>query len=129
MIRLRLVTIAVAVSAEAVVVAGCGSSGSGELSGDVALYRPTGTGSDMAQLEGRLLRAGGCTYVETSGGERVLPVFPDDAVWSDDVLQVDGAGYRLGEQVSLTGGVASGDFGDYVPSGCVEGVERWVVGR
>ena len=59
----------------------------------------------------------------------MLPVFPDDAVWSDDVLQVGGVGYRLGEEVSLTGGLASGDFGDYVPSGCDDGVERWAVGQ
>ena len=118
-----------AVLAGAVVAAGCGSSGSGELSGDIALYRPTGGGSDMALLEGWLLRADGCTYVEDADGGRVLPVFPDDAVWSDDVLQVGGVGYRLGEEVSLTGGLASGDFGDYLPSGGDDAVERWAVGQ
>ena len=59
----------------------------------------------------------------------MLPVFPDDAVWSDDVLEVGWVGYRLGEEVSLTGGLAAGDFGEYVPSGCDEGVERWAVGQ
>ena len=118
---------AVAVLAGAVVAAGCGSSARGDLSGDIALYRPTGDGGDAALLQGWLLRADGCTYVETADGERVLPVFPDDAVWSDDVLQVGGVGHRLGEELSLTGGSAAPDFGDYVPSGCADDVERWAV--
>ena len=110
------------------VVTGC-SGEPGRLSGDIALYRPTGNGGDTALLEGELVRDGGCTYLRTDHGERWLPIFPADAVWRDDSIESGGRRYRQGSTVGLAGSEGRRDLADHLPDGCADDVPAWMVAR
>jgi hypothetical protein len=81
-----------------------------------------------------LIHEGGCFYVATSEGGRVLPIFPNDSVESSGrTLTYAGTDYAPGQELALGGGV-SPRKSDVVkvatiPSGCADDVELWVVSQ
>lgn len=94
-------------------------------SGPLAVYRASGEGGDAAQLEGRLTKRDGCVVVESGSGAGAVtvPVFPDEATWTDDGLAFAGRIYEEGTSVSMDGGGggdATSDSTTYVPAACAD---------
>lgn len=118
-----------AVAGLALVLAGCGADTSVPVSGPVAVYEPTGEGGDSARFDGVLEMTDGCVTVR-SPEDRVVPVFPDEAVWSAGELSFRGHTYVPGDRVALGGGHSDG-FGDsataYVPAACDPATPVWIV--
>lgn len=93
---------------------------------DLAIRPSSGsTEGDSALLTGVLRHQDGCTFVDSTAGAPVVPVFAEGTVsWSGDTLTFSGAlsaeGKAVaGDTVSLAGGAAQGMAEDWsVPDGC-----------
>jgi hypothetical protein len=95
---------------------------------DVATYEPAGPGGNAALLPGTLSSDGGCVIIVDDFGVVWLPVFPANALWTDDSVSHGGRELVIGEPVELGGGEASGiDPGWSVPDTCPDDVSIWVV--
>lgn len=94
-------------------------------SGPVAVYESSGEGGAAALVEGRLTERDGCVVVESGSGAGAVtvPVFPDEATWTDDGLAFAGRTYEEGTSVSMGGGGggdAMSDSTTYVPAACAD---------
>ena len=89
--------------------------------GPLAMY-PKPSGGLEEQLTGTLTLTDACVLVSTDDAHTALPVFPTgSATWEDDVLTYDDKPYRIGDEITLTGGVvAENQLGPmtYIPDGC-----------
>jgi hypothetical protein len=95
---------------------------------DVATYEPAGPGGDAALLMGTLSSDGGCVTLIDDSGEVWLPVFPENASWTDDSVSVGGRDHVIGEPVELGGGGGSRIDPEWsIPDGCPDDVSIWVV--
>lgn len=111
------------------VLAGCGSDSSLPTTGPVGVYEAVGEGGASAEFEGTLKYNDGCVTVVASqpGGEReVVPLFPDEAEWTNNELRFRDESYRSGSRVSLGGSLGS-DASAYVPSACDANLPTWIV--
>jgi hypothetical protein len=115
-----------------VTLAACGSGA--EAPEDAATYEPHGEGGNAALLEGTLTHEGDCFYVDTTEGERFLPIFPSDSVeTSGSTLTYADTAFEPGEGIALGGGETprTADIAEAanVPSGCDQDVALWVVSQ
>ena len=115
-----------------VMLVACG--GASEAPEGVATYEPHGEGGNAALLEGMLTHEEDCFYVDTTEGERFLPVFPSDSVeTSGRTLTYAGTGFEAGAGIALGGGETprTADIAEAaeIPSGCARDVALWVVNQ
>jgi len=107
----------------------CSGEPTPEPPADVAYHRSDIGPRDeqpAAELAGILVRSGGCTYVELSTGDLIVPVFPDVGIrWDEESLVVGRRTYPLGDEVSFSGGGTTG-LGT-VPLGCDSEASRFAV--
>ncbi|MFT2753956.1 hypothetical protein [Clavibacter sp. Sh2088] len=96
-------------------------------SAEIATYRDDG-GAMEALLTGTLVERGGCLYLETpgyapdGGSAYWLPILPERTTrWDGTTLTLGDESHRVGDEVSLGGGVSSEPTSPYDLSG-MEGI-------
>jgi len=115
-----------------VTLSACG--GGAEAPDSVATYEPHGEGGNTALLEGTLTHEDDCFYVDTTDGERFVPIFPTGSVeTSGSTLTYAGADYAPGQGIALGGGESprTADVAREanMPTGCAQDVALWVVSQ
>lgn len=132
----RRFTIVMVTCSLALFTAGCSQSPSSEIEGQgLSTYEASpGDGGDSALLEGTLMDAGGCLYVETPEGQSVIPILPAGQVsWDGQVLEIDQRAVEkqtveVGGSISVGGGYRTGGVSDYpVPEDCPDDFEHFQV--
>lgn len=102
---------------------------------DLALRPSSGsTEGDSALLTGVLRHEDGCTFVDSTAGGPVVPVFAEGtASWSGETLKFSGASIGVGkavagDTVNLGGGGAQGIAEDWsIPEACRSYGTYWIV--
>ncbi|CAQ02403.1 hypothetical protein ACR8AL_12795 [Clavibacter sepedonicus] len=96
-------------------------------SAEIATYRDDGDGME-ALLTGTLVERDGCLYLETpgyapdGGSAHWLPILPERTTrWDGTTLALGDESHRVGDEVSLGGGVSSEPTSPYDLSG-MEGI-------
>lgn len=99
----------------------------------LALY-PASPESHQALLRGRLVREGGCVYLEGEDGERYLAALPSPGTrWLPDGagVEIEGRAVPLGARVEVAGGETrvGGDSVDWVqaPAASCDDDLMWIV--
>lgn len=114
-------------------VSGCGSGpdtrpAPGQ-SPPLATYVTSGSGSDSAALQGKLLLDAGCLYMEAPDGTDWIPAFPVDEVeWENGKLLYQGSSYGPGDEILLGGGTGNQLEGVSRPGSCRD-TNVWQVGQ
>ncbi len=110
-----------------VLLAGCGSAG--ESREDTATYPPADSaGGNAALLTGALTSQSGCLVLVDDFGTTWIPVFPADARWRDDQVELGSGSVRVGGDAQLPGGEASSPGAEWkVPESCPSSAPYWVV--
>jgi len=98
-------------------------------SSPLATYVTSGSGSDSAALQGKLLLDAGCLYMEAPDGTDWIPAFPVDEVeWENGKLLYQGSSYGPGDEILLGGGTGNQLEGVSRPGSCRD-TNVWQVGQ
>lgn len=112
---------------------GCSKPGLTVFADEVAVYDDP-RGGMAARLEGTLLADGGCLYVQTTEGQKILPICVRGRVgWDGTTLRTADSHLSAGEPIALGGGnsrveddwLQRADV--HVPTGCSTSVQAFAV--
>jgi hypothetical protein len=108
------------------------TAASGDHPSPLASYHPRE--GLAASLDGRLSLQDGCVYVVTDPGPLMVLLVPKETRWDParQEIRLDDTVVRIGDRVSMGGGLVDAEAADYVPSGCKYDAEKtlpfWQVG-